>query len=1021
MNARIKWLWRMVSSACLIGCALPASATLLTGSFVPAQTDGGGIGSDGTSFFIGGNTYPVPSLLQPTAPFTFSLTPSGRYLYAHRATTTGDACSGSRVFFYGIPATSGQNLLPIETALCIPGGIAWSRFFDQPLTSPLAIAAISEDVSGSPQRVFWVDLAGGTNANTSFDYDIETSSMAFAPSGNAVFIKHGLQNPFPGGSRWKLVDLCPATLGAQIVAFAPSQLTAQAGAEVLEPSTGNYVARIHDPNLPGGQHDYTLVDCLGGVPPHPPGQHVLIVGKSGLGSGNVFSNPFGIGCGNDCNEAYDDDTDVDLSATPDADSTFAGWSDDCSGASTTTTVTMSDERRCVARFDRISADLTLTATANPTSVTAGDPQPLDVTLTLTNLGAVVANTTMLTLTLPAGTHLSGNPPGGCFLLQRDLSCSVGNLAVNDPRVYVLAFVVEPGARGSLQFRPTATSFVFDPLLQNQRPQLDVAVSVLIDLALDKIAPPTIAAGDIVAYTLDVTNNGPSTATNVALVDLLPAGVTPALGGSAAFQCSVPAVYPGTTVSATVLARVAAGTANGTVLVNNASVSAPETETSQGNNADSASSTVGGTLPPPPAAFTKIADSNGPAPGTAAPFIHLGTPAQSGAYTMFEGASSAYPDTGQALIRAVGGRLFKVFDLGQPLPGHAGDHVNLGTMPSPTVDGFDLAWNGQYLDASNGFVLSDPVAYSGTCSARFAFDETTPNPNPFAQHDRYVADFRLKQGRIATSTMHYVGQSGSALIQIWSSGGGFSTLLDPSMPVPSTTESLLTVDAVAYDGTYVAFYAGSGFGTGPCGAFQDGCLVRGIYTGTQGNLHRIADNATPIPGGSGNFAGFLRQRRNLAIGDGYVVFLGYDSQRRYGLYRYDLASGQLLLVADRNTPIPGIAGTFERLGFFPSTANPPYDLSFSAPATSNRRIAFVGSTATGTDGIYVWYRGTITPVIHAGDALGTGTLQNVMLGSESLSGDRLAFRAETTALTESVWVAALAPVPIFEGGFEAPAP
>jgi uncharacterized repeat protein (TIGR01451 family) len=1006
--------------------SMHASATLLTGAFVPAQTEGSGVGTDGTSFFIGGDTYPVPSLLLPTTPFSFSLTPSGRYLYAHRATTGSESCagntSGSRVFFYGIPAASGQQLIPIETALCLPGGIAWARFYDQALSSPLAIAALSEIVSGSPQRVFWVDLAGGGGATTSFNYDIETTTLVFAPSGNAAFIKHGLQNPFPGGSEWKLVDLCPTTLGTQIVAFNHSQLTATPAAEVVEPSAGNYVARIHDPNLPGGAHDYTLVDCLGDVPPHPPGQHVLRVSKAGLGTGTVFSSPFGISCGSDCEEAYDDDSAIDLTATPDGSSTFSGWSDDCSGSNAATSVTMSDERTCTARFDRISADLALTASANPTSVTAGAAQTLTITLTVTNLGPVVANTTMVKITLPAGTHFAGNAPASCFLFESELTCSVGNLAVNDPHAYALELLVEPGARGTLQFRPDATSFVFDPLLQNQRPQLDVPVATLIDLALDKIAPATIAAGDTVAYTLNVTNSGPSMATNVSLVDTLPAGVTPLLGGSATFQCSLPAVYPGTTVAATVFVRVATGTPNGSVLTNSASVAAPETEPNHTNNADTAASTVGGTLPPAPTPFTRIADFTTTAPGTSAHFFAIGAPAQSGAYTMFDAASSAYPDTGQALIRAVEGRLFKVFDLDQPLPGHGGNHVNLGTVPSPTVDGFDLAWNGQYLDDSSGFDLSDPVAYSGSCSARFAFDENTPNPNSYAQHDRSVSDFRLKQGRIAASTMNYVGQSGSALVQIWQSASGFSTVVDPSMPIPDTTEPLLTVDSIAFDGSNVAFYAGSGFGSGGgCGAFQDGCLVRGFYVGTPASLRRVADNATPIPGGSGNFAGFLRQRRNIALGDGYVVLLGYDSQRRYGLYRYDLASGQLKLVADRNTPIPGGTGTFERFGFSNSPNDPPYDLSFSAPTTSNRRIAFVGSTATGTDGIYVWYKGTITPVIHVGDMLGARMVQNLSLASEGLSGDRLAFRAELSDSSESVWVAALSPVPIFEGGFEAPTP
>src|SRR5260370_632429 len=45
-----------------------------------------------------------------------------------------------------------------------------------------------------------------------------------------------------------------------------------------------------------------------------------------------------------------------------------------------------------------------------------------------------------------------------------------------------------------------------------------------DLSITKTAPATVVAGNQLTYTITVTNNGPSNATNVIVTDTLPAGV-----------------------------------------------------------------------------------------------------------------------------------------------------------------------------------------------------------------------------------------------------------------------------------------------------------------------------------------------------------------------------------------------------------------------------------------------------------------------------------------------------------------
>ena len=76
----------------------------------------------------------------------------------------------------------------------------------------------------------------------------------------------------------------------------------------------------------------------------------LTVSKSGSGAGAVVSNPAGIRCGSDCQEEYAAGTVVLLTARPGAESTFVGWSGDCSGVDPCT-VTMSSARSVNAQFE----------------------------------------------------------------------------------------------------------------------------------------------------------------------------------------------------------------------------------------------------------------------------------------------------------------------------------------------------------------------------------------------------------------------------------------------------------------------------------------------------------------------------------------------------------------------------------------------------------------------------------------------------------------------------------------------
>jgi phospholipase C len=99
---------------------------------------------------------------------------------------------------------------------------------------------------------------------------------------------------------------------------------------------------------------------------------MLMVTLSGTGSGAVTSNPVGINCGTACAASFPTGTQVVLTQTPAANSTFAGWGGACSGTG-----------GCTVTLDgNATVSATFTATAAPM---------LTVTLPGTDAGTVTSN------------------------------------------------------------------------------------------------------------------------------------------------------------------------------------------------------------------------------------------------------------------------------------------------------------------------------------------------------------------------------------------------------------------------------------------------------------------------------------------------------------------------------------------------------------------------------------------------------------------------------------------------------
>jgi hypothetical protein len=101
----------------------------------------------------------------------------------------------------------------------------------------------------------------------------------------------------------------------------------------------------------------------------------LTTATAGTGGGTVTSSPAGISCGNACLASFGIGASITLTATPDANSGFTGWSGACTNASGACSVTMDVAKSVTASFafTNRTVSLTKSATGSATGVVNSMP------------------------------------------------------------------------------------------------------------------------------------------------------------------------------------------------------------------------------------------------------------------------------------------------------------------------------------------------------------------------------------------------------------------------------------------------------------------------------------------------------------------------------------------------------------------------------------------------------------------------------------------------------------------------
>jgi uncharacterized repeat protein (TIGR01451 family) len=183
-----------------------------------------------------------------------------------------------------------------------------------------------------------------------------------------------------------------------------------------------------------------------------------------------------------------------------------------------------------------NADVYPLAEATFTTATAGETAAIDVTIS--TVGSSTADDVGVDIEVPAGVAVASvSGAAACAPAPLLLQCVIGDMPPGAPVVLHVVFDVAPSVEDGtvLSFgASTSTSTTTDNLGNNTSTTI-VTVGRTADLQLDATALDAIA-GSSSAFTVSVTNNGPSDAADVIVSSDLPPGFTPLAVDRA--ECSI---------------------------------------------------------------------------------------------------------------------------------------------------------------------------------------------------------------------------------------------------------------------------------------------------------------------------------------------------------------------------------------------------------------------------------------------------------------------------------------------------
>ncbi|MGH0030877.1 MAG: DUF7453 family protein [Myxococcota bacterium] len=315
--------------------------------------------------------------------------------------------------------------------------------------------------------------------------------------------------------------------------------------------------------------------------------------------------------------------------------------------------------------------------------------------------------------------------------------------------------------------------------------------------------------------------------------------------------------------------------------------------------------------------------------------------------------------GHQLLLDDGGTLSTV--LPPILPGNiVSTSLVSGAFGGPSIEGSDIAIRAADVNGDGVWVRSGGtwflVAKKGTT--------TIPDSGGavFGGFVTAVGAPRLDSGRVV-----FPGGDGAGLggFYLWDAGT-LSKLVDTTDTYPGGAGSFADLQGYALDGSRFYFTA------------SDGGSNFGFFSLESSTLTLIADQTTPIPGGTGTFSRFWL----VNAADDEAVVVGQDGASNSGLYHWDGATLQAIVNPGDASPGSGTFGSVNVIG-----------LGQAFPSIDAGRVAFIAPDGDGP-GVFLWNGSTIERLASTATPIAGETATLLQMKPDSLSGNTLVFYGAT---------------------------